>query len=131
MDSDSIQRLRAFNRIVTARVGALDDEYLARGRPLGASRVLWEIGDDGTDVRRLRTRLDLDSGYLSRLLRSLEQEGLIASHWGVSENNRRAKFYALTARGRKRLIAETENWHRISGVVHRVLDASAGGEVSP
>jgi DNA-binding MarR family transcriptional regulator len=77
MNSDSIQRLRSFNRTVTARVGALDDEYLARGRPLGASRVLWEIGDDGTDVRTLRTRLDLDSGYLSRLLRSLEQEGLI------------------------------------------------------
>jgi DNA-binding MarR family transcriptional regulator/N-acetylglutamate synthase-like GNAT family acetyltransferase len=72
-----IQQLRSFNRTVTARIGALDDEYLARGRPLGASRVLWEIGAGGTDVRTLRTRLDLDSGYLSRLLRSLEQEGLI------------------------------------------------------
>jgi DNA-binding MarR family transcriptional regulator/L-amino acid N-acyltransferase YncA len=55
----------------------LDDEYLARGRPLAASRVLWELGVDGLDVRSLRVRLGLDSGYLSRLLRSLEQEGLV------------------------------------------------------
>ena len=49
--------------IVTERVGALDEQYLGRGRPLGASRMLWEIGPDGTDVRELRRRLGLDSGY--------------------------------------------------------------------
>ena len=69
-----VARVRSFNRTVTQRVGALQDEYLARGRPLGASRVLWEIGEDGADVRSLRARLGLDSGYLSRLLRSLERE---------------------------------------------------------
>ena len=69
--------MRSFNRTVTQRVGALSDHYLARARPLGASRVLWEIGPGGTDARALRARLDLDSGYLSRLLRGLQDEGLI------------------------------------------------------
>jgi DNA-binding MarR family transcriptional regulator/N-acetylglutamate synthase-like GNAT family acetyltransferase len=69
--------VRRFNRTVTRRVGALDEEYLARGRPLAASRLLWETGADGRDVRGLRARLGLDSGYLSRLLRSLEQDGLV------------------------------------------------------
>ena len=74
---DGVAQVRSFNRTVTERVGALQDSFLARGRPLGASRVLWEIGD-GTDARALRERLGLDSGYLSRLLRGLEDEGLIA-----------------------------------------------------
>ena len=72
-----IRRVRAFNRTVTERIGALDDHYMARSRPLGASRVLWEIDAGGTDARSLRSRLDLDSGYLSRLLRMLEGEGLV------------------------------------------------------
>jgi DNA-binding MarR family transcriptional regulator len=62
--------------VVTQRVGALDERYLAR-RPLGEARVLWEIGADGCDVRSLRARLDLDSGYLSRLLRRLDAAGLV------------------------------------------------------
>ena len=74
---DDVAQVRSFNRTVTERVGALQDSFLARGRPLGASRVLWEIGD-GADARALRERLGLDSGYLSRLLRGLEDEGLIA-----------------------------------------------------
>ncbi len=72
-----IAQVRRFNRTVTRRVGALDDRFLARGRPLGEARVLWEIGPGGCEVRTLRSRLGLDSGYLSRLLRSLEKEGLI------------------------------------------------------
>ena len=76
-DEDLTVRVRSFNRTVTQRVGALSDHYLARARPLGASRVLWEIGPGGTDARTLRVRLDLDSGYLSRLLRGLQDEGLI------------------------------------------------------
>lgn len=63
--------------MVTQRVGALQETYLARGRSLGLDRVLWEIGLDGCDVRSLRARLELDSGYLSRLLRSLESSGLV------------------------------------------------------
>ena len=73
-----MDQVRRFNRTVTQRVGALNDKFLARDRPLGQARLLWEIGQDGCDVRLLRSRLDLDSGYLSRLLRTLEKDGLIA-----------------------------------------------------
>ena len=78
MEVDQVDQVRRFNRTVTQRVGALNDEFLARDRPLGQARVLWEIGQDGCDVRMLRSRLDLDSGYLSRLLRSLESDGLVS-----------------------------------------------------
>ena len=54
VDDAAIRQVRAFNRSVTQRIGALNDEYLARGRPLGASRVLWEIGADGSDLRSAR-----------------------------------------------------------------------------
>ena len=72
-----IDQVRRFNRTVTQRIGSLDDRFLSRDRPLGEARLLWEIGADGTDVRSLRSRLDLDSGYVSRLLRSLESAGLV------------------------------------------------------
>src|SRR5215217_3836249 len=77
MDQATVRSVRSFNRTVTQRLGVLQDEYLGRGRPLGASRVLWEVSEDGTDLRALRTALDLDSGYLSRLIRSLEADGLV------------------------------------------------------
>ena len=92
------RQVRAFNRSVTQRIGALNDEYLARGRPLGASRVLWEIGADGTDLRTLRAALDLDSGYLSRLVRSLEQDGLVALQPGAGD--KRVRTVRLTDAGR-------------------------------
>jgi DNA-binding MarR family transcriptional regulator len=72
MDGHQIEQVRRFNRVVTQHVGALEESYLRRGRPLGQARLLHEIGSDGIDVRALRERLKLDSGYLSRLLRSLE-----------------------------------------------------------
>ena len=76
MDRAAVDVVRRFNRTVTQRVGVLQSGYLARDRSLGASRVLWEIGPEGREVRDLRASLDLDSGYLSRLLRSLERAGL-------------------------------------------------------
>jgi DNA-binding MarR family transcriptional regulator/GNAT superfamily N-acetyltransferase len=98
MDDVETQRVRSFNRTLTQRIGALHAEYLARARPLGASRVLWEIGDDGTDVRALRERLDLDSGYLSRLVRSLEDDGLVVVAPGLSD--KRVRTVRLTDAGR-------------------------------
>src|SRR5690242_11356997 len=77
MDPDMVGQVRRFNRTVTQRIGALDDAFMSRDRPLGQARLLWEIGPEGCDVRLLRSRLDLDSGYLSRLLRSLEHDGLV------------------------------------------------------
>ena len=75
MLATAVRQVRSFNRLVAQRIGALDDHYLSRDRPLGEARVLWEIGAEGCEVRRLRARLELDSGYLSRLLRSLEDAG--------------------------------------------------------
>ncbi|MFF9685582.1 GNAT family N-acetyltransferase [Streptomyces sp. NPDC014623] len=74
---DDIRRVRQFNRIVTERVGVLHDQYLGSGRPVGEARLLWETGEQGQDVRVLRERLGLDSGYVSRLLRVLEADGLV------------------------------------------------------
>src|SRR3989442_13617195 len=88
MDPALISRVRSFNRTVTQRVGALDDRFLARDRPLGEARLLWEIGAEGRDVRSLRSLLELDSGYLSRMLRSLEAAGLVTV--GPEESDRRA-----------------------------------------
>ena len=98
MDSILTQQVRSFNRTVTQRVGALSDEYLARGRQLGASRVLWEIGDAATDLRSLRVRLDLDSGYLSRLIRSLERDSLVAVE--PDPDDKRVRTVRLTDAGR-------------------------------
>src|SRR5262249_60227675 len=94
---DQVARLRGFHRVVTERVGALETEYLGRDRPLGESRVLWEIGD-GIDVRDLRRRLGLDSGYASRLLRSLEADGLIES--ATSARAARVRSVRVAPRGR-------------------------------
>ena len=98
MDRAAVDSVRSFNRAVTQRLGVLEDEYLGRGRPLGASRVMWEIGEDGTDLRTLRTALDLDSGYLSRLVRSLESDGLITVEPDPSD--KRVRTVRLTAAGR-------------------------------
>ncbi|TDW60934.1 MarR family winged helix-turn-helix transcriptional regulator [Kribbella pratensis] len=89
--------VRRFNRMVTQRVGALQEDYLARGRPLGEDRVLWEIGAEGCDVRTLRARLDLDSGYLSRLLRSLTSAGLVQVE--PSAADARVRMARLTKKG--------------------------------
>jgi DNA-binding MarR family transcriptional regulator len=77
MEREQVALVRRFNRLVTQRVGALDEHFLGRDRSLGASRVLFEIGPEGADLRELRARLGLDSGYLSRLVRSLVRKGLI------------------------------------------------------
>jgi ribosomal protein S18 acetylase RimI-like enzyme/DNA-binding MarR family transcriptional regulator len=92
-----VVEVRRFNRMVTQRVGALQEDYLARGRPLGEDRVLWEIGADGCDVRTLRARLDLDSGYLSRLLRSLTSAGLVQV--APSAADARVRMARLTKKG--------------------------------
>jgi DNA-binding MarR family transcriptional regulator/GNAT superfamily N-acetyltransferase len=97
MDSALIESVRRFNRTVTQRIGALDDSFLASGRPLGQARVLWEIGPDGTRVRALRSRLGLDSGYLSRILRALEADGLIVI--SPDANDRRVRTVRLTPAG--------------------------------
>jgi PadR family transcriptional regulator PadR len=69
----------------------------------------------------------LNQGTIYTSLVRLEQRGWIRTKWGVSEKNRRAKFYSITKAGEKQLVAETENWERMAAVMGRVL-ASEGGE---
>jgi DNA-binding MarR family transcriptional regulator len=97
--TEQLRAVRSFHRTVTERAGVLDHEYLARGRSLGASRLLWEIGVDGADVRALRGRLGLDSGYVSRLLRSLENEGMVEVVPGSLDQ--RTRVARLTDAGRR------------------------------
>jgi len=98
---DGVAQIRSFNRTVTQRIGALETRFLGRDRSLGASRLLFEIGEQGVEVRRLRARLDLDSGYASRLLRSLEAEGLVRT--GPAADDARVRVARLTNAGRREL----------------------------
>ena len=97
MGESQLQHIRRFNRLITQRVGALEVDYLRRGRPLAEARLLFEIGDDGVEVRTLRSKLKLDSGYLSRLLQSLKEQGLIAMAKGDGDGRRRR--VSLTRKG--------------------------------
>ena len=108
MDAEMIADVRRFNRVVTQRVDALDDHFLDRDRALGQSRLLWEIGVEGSDTRSLRSRLDLDSGYLSRLLRALERAGLVVTE--PHARDARVKTVRLTPAG----LAERRHLDRLS-----------------
>lgn len=93
MREEQIAQVRRFHRIVTQRAGALEDRFLGRDRPLGESRVLWEIGPAGADLRDVRARLGLDSGYLSRIVQALSARGLVeVSPAEADERVRRARL---------------------------------------
>jgi DNA-binding MarR family transcriptional regulator len=113
--------VRRFNRLHAQRVGALEARFLGRDRPLGEARVLWEIGEQGREVRDLRRQLDLDSGYVSRLLRSLEAAGLVTV--GPSAADRRVRTARLTAAGR----AERDELDRRSDELASSLIAPLSG----
>src|SRR3954469_12180143 len=93
----AVEQVRRFNRTVTQRVGALNDDYLARDRPLGEARLLWEIGPEGCEVRTLRSRLGLNSGHLRRPPRGLAGGGLVEVRPSVADGRVRAA--RLTAAG--------------------------------
>lgn len=90
---------------------------LARGSMHGYAVAEW-IHQTSEDVLRV------EEGALYPALHRLELRGLLSSEWGLSENNRRAKYYSLTATGRKRLAQETEYWRRMSGAVARILQTA-------
>lgn len=92
-----VGQIRSFNRTVSQRIGALDDRFLARDRPLAQARLLWEIGTEGCEVRSLRSRLGLDSGHTSRLLRALEVAGLVSVAPSASDG--RIRIARLTRAG--------------------------------
>jgi PadR family transcriptional regulator, regulatory protein PadR len=86
----------------------------------GIVRRIEQVGADA---------LLLNQGTIYAALVRLQQGKWIDAEWGTSDNNRKAKFYAITARGRKRLAVEAENWERVSSVVHRILEAPPGAAV--
>ncbi len=98
MSKSSTAQIRSFNRAVTRRVGALEESYLSRGRPLSEARLIFEIGPEGAALGALRNRLGLDSGYLSRMLRSLEAQGLVAVD--KLDGDARSRHATLTDKGR-------------------------------
>jgi DNA-binding MarR family transcriptional regulator/GNAT superfamily N-acetyltransferase len=101
MPNALLPSVRSFYRTLTLRVGVFTDSFLGRGRPLAESRLLFEIGRDGADVRDLRAKLNLDSGYLSRLLRSVERDGLVDVT--PIESDLRGRRARLTAAGLQEL----------------------------
>lgn len=117
MDPVAVQQVRSFNRIVAQGIGALDDHFLGRARPLGEARLLWEIGPDGAEVRELRGRLGLDSGYVSRVLRSLERQGLVVVR--ASTDDGRVRRAQLTRKGRRE---RAELDRRSDDVAVRILE---------
>src|SRR6185437_15960959 len=98
--SDPVAVVRRFNRSYTQRIGALEDSFLGLGMPLGPARLLFEIGAAPATTQALRERRVLDSGYLSRLLRRLENEGLIDVT--PDPDDRRRRQVTLTEAGRER-----------------------------
>lgn len=118
MSDALIDRARAFSRTVARSFGVLGDNYLGRNRPLGQSRLLFEVGERGAGVAMLRARLGLDSGYLSRLLRSLEVEGLVRTRTDPAD--RRARMVELTPAGMAEL-----------GEINRASDEAARSIVAP
>ncbi|MFJ9560100.1 GNAT family N-acetyltransferase [Streptomyces fuscichromogenes] len=122
MDAAQIEQVRRFNRTVTERVGVLHDRYLGRDRPIGEARLLWEIGERGDDVRRLRERLGLDSGYVSRLLRSLEADGLVAVE--PQPRDRRVRTVRLTEKGRAERALLDDRSDDLAGSMLQPLNAA-------
>src|SRR5207245_5197755 len=97
MDMPLVEQVRSFNRTMTERVGVLNDHFLGRNHPLGEARLLWEIGEEEVSIRELRRRLSLDSAYVSRLLRSLEKQGLVVVR--ASEHDGRVRMVELSEAG--------------------------------
>ncbi len=117
MDALQIDAIRRFNRAYTTRIGVLDESYLGTGRPLGPSRLLFEVAPTGSRVRHLRRTLDLDSGYVSRLLRQLEDDALITV--GRDPEDGRQRIVRLTDDGRRE---RTKLDDRSQGVAARLIE---------
>ncbi len=117
MEMPRVEQVRSFNRTITEHIGVLHDRFLGRNHPLGEARLLWEIGEQGVSVRSLRRRLGLDSAYVSRLLRSLEGQGLIVV--GTSENDGRVRQVQLTEDG---LRERAELDHRADAFARSLLE---------
>lgn len=118
IDPAHVAQVRSFDRTVTEAIGALQDRFLGRDRPLGEARVLWEVGETGIAVRDLRRRLGLDAGYLSRVLGALSRAGLV-------------ELAADPADARVRVARLTEAGRRERAELDRLSDGFAAGVLEP
>ncbi|MGH9140606.1 MAG: GNAT family N-acetyltransferase [Vicinamibacterales bacterium] len=117
MNSLVVEQLRSFNRTVTEGIGVLDDRFLGRGRRVGESRMLWEIGADGIDEPRLRDRLGLDAACVGRVLQSLADDGLVRLEDGWPGHPERR--VSLTEKG---LVERAELDRRSNELAERILE---------
>jgi GNAT superfamily N-acetyltransferase/DNA-binding MarR family transcriptional regulator len=122
MDRSQVEQVRRFNRLVGQRVGALEANYLRRGRPLGEARLIFETGADGVEVRALRNKLGLDSGYLSRLMQSLKTQGLITVKQETVDGRRRR--VSLTRKGSVERAAYDRLSDELAASMLKSLDAA-------
>ena len=120
MPTNELQQVRRFNRTVAQRIGALDERFLSRDRPLAVSRLLWEIGTEGGEVVLLRARLGVDSGQMSRMLRALEDEGLATLT--ASEGDARVRVARLTEKGLAERALLDERSDELAGSILAPLD---------
>lgn len=122
MNDDDITLVRRFNQVMMRRINALHASTLSSDRPLAEARLLLAIGREGGTVRCLRERLGLDSGYLSRILRSLEQQGLVRSR--PDDSDARVRQVALTPQGEAALAALDSRAREQAGLLLEPLSAS-------
>jgi DNA-binding MarR family transcriptional regulator len=127
VDAADIESFRQFNRFYTQTIGVLTDQYLGQDRPLGEARLLFEIGATGADLRDIRARLDLDAGYLSRMLRSLQDDGLVVVRPHPEDN--RVRVAELTPAGQREVAEQNERARSAVGSILEPLDAEERAEV--
>jgi transcriptional regulator len=108
---------RSDGELVQGTLDMLILKTLSRGAQhgYGIAQFIQQVSEDV---------LRVEEGSLYPALHRLELDGMIDSEWGLSENNRRAKFYRLTAIGRKRLAKESDNWSRLAGAIARVMQTA-------
>lgn len=124
--SADVAAFRRFSRYFTRRVGVITDQYLGQTRSLGPARVMFEIGS-GTSLRDLRSRLDLDPGYLSRMMRSLEQEGLVRV--SAHPEDGRLRMAQLTEAGETELAEQNIRADAVAGGLFGALSADQRREL--
>ncbi|MFE6482887.1 GNAT family N-acetyltransferase [Streptomyces sp. NPDC057757] len=127
VSADDVGALRRFNRYFTRRIGVLDDHYLGQDRPLGEARLLFEIGN-GASLRELRGRLGLDAGYLSRMVRALEAQGLVRV--SVHAGDTRLRLAELTPAGRTEVEEQNRRADRLVEGLLGGLDERQRGDLT-
>ncbi|MET7292125.1 helix-turn-helix domain-containing GNAT family N-acetyltransferase [Streptomyces griseoloalbus] len=132
VSTEQVADFRRFNRYFTRRIGALNDHYLGQDRPLGEARLLFEIaehdGPDGVSLRELRSRLGLDAGYLSRMTKTLERQGMV--RLSVHPDDNRLRTVRLTPAGRVEVTEQNRRADSLAAGVLAGLDTDQRARLS-